>query len=176
MAWYIAHTKSGFESKVKKAIESQTRLKKLTGKIFRVLVPEEEKLEMVRNQKRPVKHKVYPGYVFIEMELTNETQSLIRDIDGVTHFVGQSGKEPLPVKPEEMATILKRLGETTAAPQIDLEVGDNVKVLMGPFADFDGTIQDIDLEKGKAKVLLSVFGRETPVEFEFTQIEKVEKG
>lgn len=176
MAWYIAHTKSGFESKVKKAIEKEARLKKLTGKIFRVLVPEEEKLEKVRNQTRPVKHKVYPGYVFIEMELTNETQSLIKDIDGVTHFVGgASGKEPLPVKPEEMQLILKRMGETTALPQIDLEVGELVRVLQGPFSDFEGAVQDIDLEKQKAKVMLSVFGRETPVEFEFSQIEKLGK-
>ena len=176
MAWYIAHTKSGFESKVKKAIENQSRLKKLTGKIFRVIVPEEEKLEKVRNQTRPVKHKVYPGYVFIEMELTNETQALIKDIDGVTHFVGgASGKEPLPVKPEEMQLILKRMGETTNLPQIDLAPGDSVRVLAGPFADFEGAIQDLDLEKNKARVLLSVFGRETPVEFEFTQIEKLSK-
>lgn len=176
MAWYIAHTKSGFESKVKKAIENQARLKKLTAKIFRVLVPEEEKLEKVRNQTRPVKHKVYPGYVFIEMELTNDTQALIKDVDGVTHFVGgNSGKEPLPVKTEEMQLILKRLGETTALPQIDLEVGESVRVLQGPFADFEGTVQDIDLEKQKAKVMLSVFGRETPVEFEFSGIEKIGK-
>lgn len=176
MAWYIAHTKSGFESKVKKAIESQRRLKKLEAKIFRVLVPEEEKLEKVRNQTRPVKHKVYPGYVFIEMELTNETQALIKDVDGVTHFVGgASGKEPLPVKPEEMQLILKRLGETTALPQIDLEAGETVRVLQGPFADFEGTVQDIDMEKQKAHVMLSVFGRETRVEFEFSGIEKVSK-
>ncbi|MCG3150812.1 MAG: Transcription termination/antitermination protein NusG [bacterium] len=178
MAWYIAHTKSGFESKVKRAIESQRRLKKLEAKIFRVLVPEEEKIERVRANEKPraVKHKIYPGYVFIEMELTNETQALIKDIDGVTHFVGgASGKEPLPVKQEEIQLILKRMGEMTALPQIDLEVGETVRVLQGPFADFEGTVQDIDLEKQKAKVMLSVFGRETPVEFEFVGIEKVGK-
>jgi transcriptional antiterminator NusG len=172
MAWYIAHTKSGAEKKVAKAIERQVELKGLNHLVFRILVPEEERLEVVKNQRRPVKHKVYPGYVFIEMELTDETWSLIKNTEGVTHFVGSSGKEPVPVKELEIQTILKRMGMETGLPQIDLDAGDHVRVLIGPFADFTGVIQEIDLEKQKAKVMLSVFGRDTPVEFDFNQIEK----
>jgi len=172
MAWYIAHTKSGSENKVAKAIERQAEIRGFQHLIFRVLVPTEERLEVVKNQRRPVKHKVYPGYVFIEMELTDETWSLVKNTEGVTHFVGSSGKEPVPVKDSEMQTILKRMGMDTGFPVIDLEAGDHVRVLIGPFADFTGVIQEIDLEKQKSKVMLSVFGRDTPVEFEFNQIEK----
>jgi len=172
MAWYIAHTKSGSENKVAKAIERQAEIRDFQHLIFRVLVPTEERLEVVKNQRRPVKHKVYPGYVFIEMELTDETWSLVKNTEGVTHFVGSSGKEPVPVKDSEMQTILKRMGMDTGLPLIDLEAGDHVRALIGPFADFTGVIQEIDLDKQKSKVMLSVFGRDTPVEFEFNQIEK----
>ena len=172
MAWYIAHTKSGAEKKVAKAIVRQVELEGLKHLIFNVLVPEEERLEVVKNQRRPVKHKVYPGYVFIEMELTDETWALVRNTEGVTHFVGSSGKEPVPAKDLEMQTILKRMGMDSGLPHIDLDAGNNVRVLIGPFADFTGVIQEIDLEKQKAKVMLSVFGRDTPVEFDFNQIEK----
>ena len=172
MAWYIAHTKSGAEKKVAKAITRQVELAGLKHLIFNILVPEEERLEVVKNQRRPVKHKVYPGYVFVEMELTDETWALVRNTEGVTHFVGSSGKEPVPVKEGEMQTILKRMGMDSGLPQIDLEAGNSVRVLIGPFADFTGVIQEIDFEKQKAKVMLSVFGRDTPVEFDFNQIEK----
>ena len=172
MAWYIAHTKSGAEKKVAKAITRQVELAGLKYLIFNILVPEEERLEVVKNQRRPVKHKVYPGYVFVEMELTDETWALVRNTEGVTHFVGSSGKEPVPVKEGEMQTILKRMGMDSGLPQIDLEAGNSVRVLIGPFADFTGVIQEIDFEKQKAKVMLSVFGRDTPVEFDFNQIEK----
>ncbi|MBU1023945.1 transcription termination/antitermination protein NusG [bacterium] len=173
MAWYIAHTKSGAEKKVSKAILRQVEIQGFKHLIFNILVPEEERLEVVKNQRRPVKHKVYPGYVFVEMELTDETWALVRNTEGVTHFVGASEKHrPVPVKESEIQTILKRMGMDTGLPQIDLDAGNNVRVLIGPFADFTGVIQEIDLEKQKAKVLLSVFGRDTPVEFDFNQIEK----
>jgi transcriptional antiterminator NusG len=173
MAWYIAHTKSGVEKKVAKAIERQVEIHGMRHLIFRILVPEEERLEVVKNQRRPVKHKVYPGYVFVEMELTDETWAMVRNTEGVTHFVGSSDRnQPVPVKEAEIQTILKRMGMDTGLPIIDLDAGDNVRVLIGPFADFTGVIQEIDLEKQKAKVMLSVFGRDTPVEFEFNQIEK----
>lgn len=173
MAWYIAHTKSGAEKKVLKAILRQVEIQGFRHLIFNILVPEEERLEVVKNQRRPVKHKVYPGYVFVEMELTDETWALVRNTEGVTHFVGASDKQqPVPVKESEIQTILKRMGMDTGLPQIDLDAGDTVRVLIGPFADFTGVIQEIDLEKQKAKVMLSIFGRDTPVEFDFNQIEK----
>ncbi len=176
MAWYVAHTKSGFEHKVKASIENQVRLRKLGNKIFRIVVPQEESLEVVKGKRRPVKHKVYPGYVFIEMEYDEDTWGLIKNTEGVTHFLGsgETLKEPTPIKESEVQTILKRMG-MEAGPSVDLEVGDHITVLIGPFTDFNGIIQEIDYDKQKTKVLLSVFGRETPVEFDFNQIEKVEE-
>lgn len=176
MAWYVAHTKSGFEHKVKASIENQVKLRKLGNKIFRVVVPQEESLEVVKGQRRPVKHKVYPGYVFIEMEFEEDSWSLVKNTEGVTHFLGSTeiGKEPTPIKESEVQTILKRMGVATG-PVVNLEVGDHVTVLIGPFTDFSGTIQEIDYDKHKTKVLLSVFGRETPVEFDFNQIEKIDE-
>ncbi len=108
MAWYVAHTKSGFEQKVKSSIENQVKLRKLGNKIFRVVVPQEESLEVVKGQRRPVKHKVYPGYVFIEMEFTEDSWSLIKNTEDVTHFLGstETGKEPTPIKEAEVQTIL----------------------------------------------------------------------
>ena len=176
MAWYVAHTKSGFEQKVKVSIENRVNLRKMKNKIFQIVVPQEESLEVIKGQRRPVKHKVYPGYVFIEMEYDEESWGLIKNTEGVTHFLGssESAREPTPIKESEVQTILKRMG-MAAGPVVDLDMGDTITVLIGPFTDFTGMIQDLDLEKQKAKVLLSVFGRETPVEFDFNQIEKVKE-
>jgi transcriptional antiterminator NusG len=172
MAWYVAHTKSGCEKKVKDAIEQQAKVLGLRDKIFRVIVPQEEHLEVVKGSRQAVKHKVYPGYVFIEMVLTDETWALVKNTENVTHFLG-TAREPMPIKDGEMQTILKRMGVQSQGPVIDLAVGDQVVVLIGPFADFNGVIQEIDYDKQKAKVMLSVFGRETPVELSFNEIEKM---
>ena len=172
MAWYVAHTKSGCEKKVKDSIEQQAKVLGLRDKIFRVIVPQEEHLEVVKGSRKPVKHKVYPGYVFIEMILTDETWSLIKNTENVTHFLG-TAKEPQPIRDGEIQVILKRLGMQAEGPVIDLAIGDQVVVLIGPFADFNGVIQEIDYDKQKAKVTLSVFGRETPVELSFNEIEKL---
>lgn len=172
MAWYVAHTKSGCEKKVKDSIEQQVKNRNLKDKIFRVIVPQEEHLEVVKGSRHLVKHKVYPGYVFIEMILTDETWSLVKNTENVTHFLG-TAREPQPIKDSEMQIILKRMGMQSEGPVIDLAVGDSVVVLIGPFADFNGIIQEIDYDKMKAKVMLSVFGRETPVELSFNEIEKI---
>ncbi|MCK4721321.1 transcription termination/antitermination factor NusG [bacterium] len=171
MAWYVAHTKSGCEQKVKSSIEHQARTRGYKDKIFRIIVPQEEHLEVVKGSRTAVKHKVFPGYVFIEMVLTDETWALVKNTENVTHFLG-TAREPMPIKESEMQTILKRIGLQAEGPVIDLAVGDQVVVLIGPFADFNGIIQDIDYDKQKAKVMLSVFGRETPVELSFNEIEK----
>ena len=171
MAWYVAHTKSGCEQKVKASVEQQAKVMGLKDKIFRVIVPQEEHLEVVKGSRTPVKHKVYPGYVFIEMVLTDETWALVKNTENVTHFLG-TAKEPMPIKDSEMQTILKRMGMQAEGPVIDLAVGDQTVVLIGPFADFNGIIQEIDYDNQKAKVMLSVFGRETPVELSFNEIEK----
>ncbi|HDS30431.1 MAG TPA: transcription termination/antitermination factor NusG [Firmicutes bacterium] len=171
MAWYVAHTRSGCEQKVKSSIEQQAKVLGLRDKIFRVIVPQEEHREIVRGSRTTVKHKVYPGYVFIEMILTDDTWALVKNTENVTHFLG-TAREPMPIKESEMQTILKRMGMQADGPIIDLAVGDRVVVLIGPFADFNGIIQEIDYDKQKSKVLLSVFGRETPVELSFNEIEK----
>jgi len=174
MAWYVAHTKSGCEKKVKEAIEHQAKVRGLRDKIFRVIVPQEEHLEVVKGSRTPVKHKVYPGYVFIEMVLTDETWALVKNTENVTHFLG-TAREPIPVKDSEMQTILRRMGMQANMPVIDLAVGDHVVVLTGPFTDFTGVIQEIDYDKQKAKVMLSVFGRDTPVELSFNEVEKTKE-
>jgi transcription termination/antitermination protein NusG len=171
MAWYVAHTKSGCEQKVKSSIETQAKVMGLKDKIFRVIVPQEEHLEVVKGSRTAVKHKVYPGYVFVEMILTDDTWALVKNTENVTHFLG-TAREPMPIKDTEMQTILKRMGMQAEGPVIDLAIGDSVVVLIGPFADFNGIIQEIDYDKQKAKVMLSVFGRETPVELSFNEIEK----
>jgi len=171
MAWYVAHTKSGCEQKVKSSIEQQSKVMNLRDKIFRVIVPQEEHLEVVKGSRKPVKHKVFPGYVFVEMILTDETWALVKNTENVTHFLG-TAREPMPIKELEMQSILKRMGMQSEGPVIDLAIGDEVAVLNGPFTDFNGVIQEIDYDKKKAKVMLSVFGRETPVELSFNEIEK----
>lgn len=175
MAWYVAHTKSGCEQKVKSSIEQQAKVMGLRNRIFRVIVPQEEHLEVVKGSRKPVKHKVFPGYVFIEMVLTDETWALVKNTENVTHFLG-TAREPMPIKDSEMQTILKRMGVESSGPVIDLAIGDEVTVLNGPFTDFTGIIQEIDYDKKKAKVMLSVFGRETPVELSFNEIEKTTDG
>ncbi len=175
MAWYVAHTKSGCEQKVKSSIEQQAKVLGLKDRIFRVIVPQEEHLEVVRGSRAKVKHKVYPGYVFVEMVLTDETWALVKNTENVTHFLG-TAREPMPIKDLEMQTILKRMGMQAEGPVIDLAITDQVVVLIGPFADFNGIIQEIDYDKQKAKVMLSVFGRETPVELSFNEIEKTAEG
>jgi len=171
MAWYVAHTKAGCEQKVKQSIDHQARALGMRDKIFRIIVPQEEHLEVVKGSRTPVKHKVFPGYVFVEMVLTDETWALVKNTENVTHFLG-TAREPMPIRDTEMQTILKRMGMQSEGPVIDLAVADQVVVLIGPFADFNGIIQEIDYDKQKAKVMLSVFGRETPVELSFNEIEK----
>lgn len=173
--WYVVHTYSGYENKVKANLEKRVETMGMQDKIFRVIVPEEEETDIKNGKKKTVKRKVFPGYVLVELIMTDDSWYVVRNTPGVTGFVGStgSGSKPTPLLPEEVNAILKSLGVEEKKIEIDLVVGDNIKVTEGPFANFTGTIEEIDKDKGKLKVLVNMFGRETPVELDFNQVEKM---
>ncbi len=173
--WYVIHTYSGYENKVKTNLEKRVESMGMQDKIFRVIVPEEEETEIKNGKKKVVKRKVFPGYVLVELIMTDDSWYVVRNTPGVTGFVGSagSGSKPTPLKPEEINAILKSLGVEDKHIDVDFEIGENVRVKEGPFANYSGTIEEIDKDKGKIKVLVNMFGRDTPVELDFTQIEKI---
>ncbi|KAF0816453.1 MULTISPECIES: transcription termination/antitermination protein NusG [unclassified Cytobacillus] len=173
--WYVVHTYSGYENKVKANLEKRVESMGMQDKIFRVVVPEEEETELKNGKKKVVKRKVFPGYVLVEIVMTDDSWYVVRNTPGVTGFVGSagSGSKPTPLLPEEVTHILKHMGVEEARFDINFEIGETVKVKEGPFANFTGSIEDIDKDKAKIKVLVNMFGRDTPVELDFTQIEKL---
>lgn len=172
--WYVVHTYSGYENKVKMNLEKRVETMGMEEKIFRVIVPEEE-TEIKNGKKKTVKKKFFPGYVLTEMIMTDDSWYVVRNTPGVTGFVGSSGhgSKPTPLLPEEVETLLKQMGLEQARVEIDFELKENVRVKEGPFADFTGTIENIDMDKQKIKVHVNMFGRETPVELDFSQVEKL---
>jgi len=146
----------------------------MQDKIFRVIVPEEEETDVKNGKKKVVKRKVFPGYVLVELVMTDDSWYVVRNTPGVTGFVGSSGSgsKPTPLLPEEVEAILKQMGIEEKRLDVDFEVGEVVTVKEGPFANFSGTIEEIDSDKGKLKVLVNMFGRETPIELDFDQVEK----
>ena len=173
--WYVVHTYSGYENKVKMNLEKRVETMGMEDKIFRVLVPEEEETEIKNGKKKVVKKKFFPGYVLTEMIMTDDSWYVVRNTPGVTGFVGSSGHgaKPTPLMPDEVDTLLKRMGMGAPKVQIDFELKENVRVKEGPFTDFTGSIEHIDIDKQKVKVHVNMFGRETPVELDFSQIEKL---
>lgn len=173
--WYVVHTYSGYENKVKANLEKRVETMGMQDKIFRVIVPEEEETDYKGGKKKIVKRKVFPGYVLVELIMTDDSWYVVRNTPGVTGFVGSSGagSKPTPLLPEEVQSILKSLGVEEKRVDIDVEIGETVRVKEGPFMNFTGTIEEIDRDKGKLKVLVNMFGRDTPVELEFSQIEKL---
>jgi transcriptional antiterminator NusG len=173
--WYVVHTYSGYENKVKTNLEKRVDSMGMQDKIFRVLVPMEQGTELKDGKKKTVMRKVFPGYVLVEMIMTDDSWYVVRNTPGVTGFVGSSGagSKPTPLMPEEVNAILRQMGMEEAQPDIDLAVGDIVKVKEGPFADFVGRIEEVDAGRSKLKVLVNMFGRETPVELDFIQVEKI---
>jgi len=147
----------------------------MEDKIFRVIVPEEEETEIKNGKSKVVKKKVFPGYVLVELIMTDDSWYVVRNTPGVTGFVGStgSGSKPIPLLPEEVSALLKRMGIEEKRVEVDVEVGDTVKVIEGPFANFTASVEDIDRAKAKIKVLVNMFGRDTPVELDFSQIEKI---
>lgn len=170
--WYIIQTYSGYEKKVKIGLEQRVKQYALENKVFKVLIPEEETVE-IRDNKRVEKiKKMYPGYVFINMIMDEDAWYVIRSVPGVAKFIGTSTR-PEPVREKEMLRVLRQTGvKTQKKIEVDFEVDDNIRVIEGPFRGYSGNISEINLEKGKVKVLISIFGRETPMELTFDQIER----
>jgi len=170
--WFVIHTYSGYENKVKTNLEKRVESMNMGDKIFRVLVPVEDEVQVKDGQKKIVKKKVYPGYVLVEMCMTDDSWYVVRNTPGVTGFVG-AGAKPVPLHPSEVKQILKQMGYEEPKVKVDFTVGENIRVTSGPFENFIGSIEEIQNEKGKLKVLISMFGRETPVELDFSQVEKM---
>lgn len=171
--WYVVHTYSGYENKVKANLERRIESMNMEDKIFRILVPMEDEIEIKNGKKKVSKKKVFPGYVLVEMIMTDDSWYVVRNTPGVTGFVG-SGSKPIPLNEEEAKLIIKQMGIEEPKARIDVSVGENVKVAEGPFENFVGVIEEIYPDKGKVKVMVSMFGRETPIELDFTQIEKLD--
>ncbi len=172
--WYIVHAYSNFERKVADAIKERAKQQALTDKFEQVLVPMEEVTEVRRGKKVSSERKFFPGYVLVKMELTDRTYHLIKDTPKVTGFLGADNK-PMPITEDEAMRILHQVQEGVERPKptISFEIGENVKVADGPFASFTGVVEEVDEERARLKVAVSIFGRATPVELEFGQVEKV---
>jgi len=170
--WFVIHTYSGYENKVKANLEHRIASMDVADKIFQVVVPTEEEIEIKNGQRRTVQKKVFPGYVLVQMILSDESWYVVRNTPGVTSFVG-SGNKPIPLSKTEVRQILKQMEVEAPKAKISYQRGQSVKVIDGPFAEFIGVVDEISLEKGKVWVLVSFFGRETRVELDFLQVEKL---
>jgi len=170
--WYAIHTYSGYEDAVTRNLKQRIESMSMEDKIFNVLVPKEKKIKMRGGKRHVVEERIYPGYVLVEMIVTDDSWYVVRNTPRVTGFVG-SGTTPIPLSEAEIKELQRRMGVEEPKYKIDLVVGDTIKVTDGPFKDFDGRVSEVDEEKGKIKVLVSMFGRETPVELDFLQIKKI---
>lgn len=166
--WYVVHTYSGYENKVKTDLEKTIKNRELENFFFDIIVPMEEQIEIKDGKRKTNLKKVFPGYVLIKMIVTEESWYIVRNTRGVTGFVG-SGTDPIPLTNEE----IRNMGFEAVVVNVDYDVNDSVKVVNGPLSGFIGTVQEINKDKNKVKVLVSMFGRETPVELEFSQVEKI---
>ncbi len=169
--WYVIHSYSGYENKVKKNLESRIETMGMQDYIFQVVVPTEEVVELQDGARRTVERRIFPGYILVDMIMTDESWFVVRNTPGVTGFVG-SGGQPIPLREEEVEAILKRMREEAPKIQVSFQVGDAVRIIDGPFTDFLGTVDSMNVDRGKVRILVSFFGRETPVELDFLQVEK----
>lgn len=169
--WYVIHTYSGYEDAVREALQQRIESLGMQDLIFDVVVPKETQIVIKKGQPVTEEKRIFPGYVLVDMTVTDDSWYVVRNTPNVTGFVG-SGTIPVPVSPEEWKVIKRHMGQAEPKFKIDFTVGDNVIVLDGPFANYDGIISTIDEDKGRVKVLITIFGRETPVELEFTQVKK----
>jgi transcription termination/antitermination protein NusG len=169
--WYVIHTYSGYEDAVREALLQRIESLGMQDSIFDVVVPKETQIVIKKGQPVTEEKRIFPGYVLVDMMVDDDSWYVVRNTPNVTGFVG-SGTIPVPVSPEEWKVIKRHMGQAEPKFKIDFSVGDNVVVLDGPFANYEGIINTIDEEKGKVKVLITIFGRETPVELEFTQVKK----
>jgi len=170
--WYVLHTYSGYEEAVAKNLRHRIESLGMEGKIFDVLVPKEKKIKIKNGKRKIVEEKIYPGYVLVEMIVTDDSWYVVRNTPNVTGFVG-AGTTPVPVSQEEIENLKKRIGIEVPQYKIGVKAGDSVKIIDGPFKDFDGKVSEIDTERGKVKVLVNMFGRDTPVELDSLQIKKL---
>lgn len=171
--WYVVHTYSGYENKVKTNLEKRVQSMEMEDKIFRVIVPMEDEVETAGDgKKRVVKKKVFPGYVLVEMVVTDDSWYVVRNTPGVTGFVG-SGTKPIPLEDHEVRQILQQMGGETARVRIQFNLGESVRIINGPFQNFAGVVEEVNHDRQKVKVRVSLFGRETPVELDYTQVTKL---
>lgn len=173
--WYVLHTYSGYENKVKQNIESRALSMGMQDLIFRVVVTEEKVTEMRNGKEKEVKINNFPGYVLVEMVMTDESWYVVRNTPGVTGFVGShgAGSKPAPLLPEEIASILKSIGMSTRTSELDVALGDTVKIIEGAFLGLTGEVTEIDTERQKLKVNVEMFGRETSTELDFDQVDHI---
>ena len=174
LKWYIVHVYSGFENKVKAALEERIASSSHPEKFGEVVVPTEETVELVKGKRKTSSRKFYPGYILVRMELDDQTWHIVNDTAKVTGFLG-GRKKPTPLSETEADQILNRMeaGKLKPQPKYFFESGDEIRVIDGPFTNFNGTVQEVNPEKGKIRVLVSIFGRSTPVELEFVQVQKL---
>ncbi len=170
--WFVVHTYSGYEERVKKNLEQRIKFMDSEGEIFQVVIPTEEEIEVRSGQRCSVTKKILPGYVLIQMKMTDQSWNIVRNTPGVTGFVS-SGNKPVPLREEEISQILKQMAAEAPRVKVGFRKGQSIRVIDGPFIDFIGAVDDISVGKGKVKVLLSLFGRETSVELDFLQVEKL---
>ncbi len=171
-SWYAIHTYAGYENAVARNLKQRIESLGMEGKIFSVIVPTEKKIKVKAGKRVEEEEKIYPGYVLVEMIVTEDSWYVVRNTPRVTGFVG-SGVNPVPLDPKEVTALFSRMSESQTEHAIDLSTGDLVKVADGPFKDFEGKVAEVDTQRGKIKVLVSMFGRETPVELDFLQVKKV---
>jgi transcriptional antiterminator NusG len=170
-AWYVVHCYSGYENKVRHNLEQRIETMGMKDKIFDVVVPTEEEIEVKEGKRRTVERRVFPGYILVNMILSEESWYVVRNTPGVTGFVGM-GNSPTPLRPEEVAQIIKRMEAEAPRIKVTFKSGERVRIVDGPFNDFRGTVSEIDMERAKVRVMVNFFGRETPVELDFLQVEK----
>lgn len=170
-SWYVVHCYSGYENKVRHNLEQRIETMGMKDMIFDVVVPTEEEIEVKDGKRRTIERRVFPGYILVNMILTEESWYVVRNTPGVTGFVGM-GNDPTPLRPEEVAQIIKRMEAEAPRIKVTFKPGERVRIVDGPFNDFRGTVDEIDMDRAKVRIMVNFFGRETPVELDFLQVEK----
>ena len=171
-AWFVIHCYSGYENKVRHNLEQRIESMGMKDEIFDVVIPTQEEIEVKDGKRRSIERHVFPGYVLVNMKMSEESWYVVRNTPGVTGFVGM-GDEPIPLRPEEVSQILKRMEAEAPTIKVTYKIGEKVRIIDGPFNDFHGTVDDIDMDRSKVRVMVNFFGRSTPVELDFLQVEKI---
>lgn len=171
--WYAVHTYSGYEEAVARYLKQRVEMLGMEDKIFKIIVPKEKRIKVRSGRRQTTEEKVYPGYVLVEMVLTGDSWYVVRNTPRVTGFVGADSTKPTPLSKEEVDSLINRMGSDESKFKVDIRVGDLVKIVDGPFKDYDGKVSDVDEEKGHVKVMVPIFGRDTAVELDSLQVKKI---